>query len=189
MERDVDYNIYEKLSEKYGMSIEQAKSNIDNMVKMASEVGLDYRFDTMILTNTFDAHRLVMFAKQLGLMQEMTERINRAFFTESKHIGDHATLIGLAEEIGLNRNEVANMLESDSMTEEVRADEQEARQLGINSVPFFVINRKYAITGAQPTEVFVENIKTIIEQEGPFENLSTSDGVSCDEDGCEIPKK
>lgn len=77
MERDVAYNIYEKLAEKYGMSLEKAKETCQSMVHAAQDIGLDYQFDSLILTNTFDAHRLAMFAKKLGLMQEMTGRILR----------------------------------------------------------------------------------------------------------------
>ncbi|WP_458415329.1 DsbA family oxidoreductase [Schinkia sp. CFF1] len=190
MERNVEKNMYEKLAEKYGMSIEQAKANCSNMVQMAAEAGLDYHFDTLILTNTFDAHRLTLYAKARGLMNEMTERILRAYFTESKHIGDHQTLVELAEEVGLSREEVAAMLATDDMSEDVRADEQEAASLGIRSVPFFLINRKYTITGAQPTEMFVQALQQVLAQDGPFEVEGAGDGgPSCDENGCEIPKK
>lgn len=203
MERDVGKNIYEKLAEKYGISIEQAKANCRNIEQMATEVGLDYQFDTLILTNTFNAHRLTMLAKSYGLMNEMAERILRAYFTESKHIGDHSTLIDLAGEVGLNRNKVAAMLANDSMSEEVRADEQEAATLEIRSVPFFLINRKYALTGAQPTEVFVQALQQVMEQDGPYEmednmvtgqnrrenEASAMGGPACDENGCEIPRK
>jgi predicted DsbA family dithiol-disulfide isomerase len=156
------------LAKKYGMSIEQAKANTRNVERMAKEVGLDYHFDTLILTNTFDAHRLTMFAKTHGLMSEMTERILHAYYTESKHIGDQDTLVQLAEEVGLNGDEVRKMLESDDMNEVVRADEQEAKQLGIRSIPFFLVNRKYAITGAQSTDAFVNSLQQIMDQDGPF---------------------
>ncbi len=192
MERDVGKNMYEKLAEKYGMSLEQAKSNCRNIEQMASEVGLNYQFDTMILTNTFDAHRLTMLAKSHGLMQEMTERILRAYFTESKHIGDHATLTELAVEVGLNRDEVATMLTSGDMSDEVRADQQEAASIGVRSVPFFLINRKYSLTGAQPTDVFVQALQQVYSQDGPYEldtDMGVDEGLSCDENGCEIPRK
>ncbi|WP_442600352.1 DsbA family oxidoreductase [Neobacillus sp. D3-1R] len=187
-ERDIKENIYEKLSKKYGMSVAQAKANTQNMVQMAKEVGLDYQMDTLILTNTFDAHRLTMFAQTQGLMKEMTERILRAHFTESKHIGDHKTLTELAVEVGLNRDAVEKMLASDDMTEAVRADEQTAQQYGITGVPFFLINKKYALTGAQPTEVFVQALKKVIAEDA-IVVLNDQDGVICDENGCEIPKK
>ena len=170
------------------MSTAQAKANTQNMVQMAKEIGLDYQMDTLILTNTFDAHRLTMFAKKQGLMKEMTERILRAYFTESKHIGNHETLTDLAIEVGLNREEVVQMLGSDEMADAVRADEQAAQQYGVTGVPFYLINKKYALTGAQPTEVFVQALEKIIAEDG-ITVLNNQDGASCDDDGCEIPKK
>lgn len=157
--------MHEKLAKKYGMSIEQAKANTENMVQMAKESGLDYRMDTLILTNTFDAHRLTMFAKEHGLMNEMTERILHAYFTESKHIGDHETLTELAAEVGLDREAVSRMLASDDMADAVRADENEGSQIGVNSVPFYLINKKYALTGAQPTEIFVQALQQVIAED------------------------
>jgi predicted DsbA family dithiol-disulfide isomerase len=168
VQRDVKYNIYEKLADKYGMSLEQAKSNTQNMVNMAKAEGLDYQMDTLILTNTFDAHRVTMFAKSKGLMHEMTNRILHAYYTESKHIGDHETLVELAVEVGLDREEVADLLASDQMSQEVRGDEEDAKKYGINSIPFFLINEKYALTGAQGSDVFVQAIEQVLEQDGPF---------------------
>ncbi|WP_311315383.1 DsbA family oxidoreductase [Neobacillus mesonae] len=186
--RDIKENIYESLAKKYGMSIEQAKANTQNMVQMAKNAGLDYQMDTLILTNTFDAHRLTMYAKSQGLMKEMTERILRAHFSESKHIGDHQTLADLAVEVGLNREAVEKLLASDEMTAEVRADEQAAQQYRITGVPFFLINKKYALSGAQPVEVFVQALNKVI-AEDEIVVLNTEDGLNCDENGCEIPKK
>jgi predicted DsbA family dithiol-disulfide isomerase len=188
MERDVKGNIYEGLARKYGMSIEQAKSNTQNMVQMAKRAGLDYHMDTLIQTNTFDAHRLTMFAKTKGLMKEMTERILHAYFTESKHIGDHETLTQLAVEVGLNREEVEQMLASDEMADDVRTDERTAKQIGVTGVPFFLIDQKYALTGAQPTDVFVQVMEKVI-AENKIVVLNNDDGMICDENGCEIPKK
>lgn len=188
MERDVKDNMYEKLAKKYGMSIETAKANTENMTKMGKEAGVDFNFDTLILTNTFDAHRVTMFAKNHGLMHEMTDRILLAYFTESKHTGDHETLAELAAEVGLNREEVEKMLANDEMTDAVRADQQTGQQYGITGVPFFLINKKYALTGAQPTDVFVNALKKII-AEDEVTSLNDQDGASCDDDGCDIPQK
>ncbi|WML55637.1 DsbA family oxidoreductase [Neobacillus sp. PS3-12] len=187
-ERDVKENVYESLAKKYGMSIAQAKANTERMVQMAKESGLEYHMDTQILTNTFDAHRLTMYAKTQGLMKEMTERILRAYFTESKHIGDHATLTDLAVEVGLNREIVEKMLASDEMADAVRADEQTAQQYRITGVPFFLINKKYALTGAQPTDMFVQALKKVIAEDEVI-ILNNQDGAICDDDGCELPKK
>jgi predicted DsbA family dithiol-disulfide isomerase len=162
---DIKENMYEALSKKYGMSIAQAKANTQNMVQMAKEVGIDFQFDTLKLTNTFDAHRVTMLAKTQGLMKEMTDRILYAYFTESKHIGDHETLTELAVEVGLDRDAVAGMLANGDLSGEVREDEEMARQYGVTGVPFFLINKKYALTGAQPTEVFVEALEKIIAEE------------------------
>ncbi|MDT8859665.1 DsbA family oxidoreductase [Alkalihalobacillus sp. MEB130] len=183
---DVDYNIYEKLASKYGMSLEQAKANCQNMEQTAKEVGLVFNFESQILTNTFDAHRLVMFAKTKGLMHEMTDRILRAHYTESKHIGDHETLANLGEEVGLDRELVASLLATNEFSDIVRQDEQEATQYGIRSIPFFLINKKYAITGAQSTEILIQSLQQIITQDGLIEE--NQPGIACDEDGCEIPK-
>jgi predicted DsbA family dithiol-disulfide isomerase len=188
MERDPGYNIYEKLSSKYGMSLEQAKSNCKNMEQMAQEVGLEFRFDTQILTNTFDAHRLVMFAQNQGLMHEMTDRLLRAYYTESKHIGDHPTLVELAVEVGLDHDSVADMLTNQNFSDAVRQDEREADQYGIRSIPFFLINKKYAITGAQSTEAFVQSLQQIIDQDGLATDGPEQAGDACNDDGCEIPK-
>lgn len=187
-ERDVKENVYESLAKKYGMSIAQAKANTERMVQMAKEAGLDFHMDTQILTNTFDAHRLTMYAKTQGLMKEMTERILRAYFTESKHIGDHATLTELAVEVGLNRDAVEKLLASDEMADAVRADEQTAQQYRITGVPFFLINNKYALTGAQPTDVFVQALNKVIADD-EVTIINNQDGAICDDDGCELPKK
>ncbi len=180
--------MYEKLSKKYGMSIEQAIANTRNVIQMAKNAGLEFNMDTVVLTNTFDAHRLAMFAKSKGLMKEMTERLLRAYFTESKHIGDHAALTEMAVEVGLDREAVEKMLESNEMADAVRADEQTAQQYRITGVPFFLINKKYALNGAQPTEMFVKALEKVI-AEDEIKVLNNDEGVICDEDGCEIPKK
>jgi predicted DsbA family dithiol-disulfide isomerase len=170
------------------MIIAQARANTKRVVQMAKDVGLDYQMDSLILTNTFDAHRLTMYAKHKGLMKEMTERILQAYFTESKHIGDHETLTELAVEVGLNREEVSKMLSSDEMSDVVRADEQTAKQYGVTGVPFFLINKKYALTGAQPTETFVQALRKVI-AEDEITVLNSEHGLNCDDEGCEIPKK
>jgi predicted DsbA family dithiol-disulfide isomerase len=165
------------------MSIEQARASNQRVVQMGKEVGVDFQMDTMILTNTFDAHRLTMYAKTQGLMKQMTDRILRAYFTESKHIGDHETLTKLAVEVGLDGDYVAHMLASGEMADVVRNDEQTAKEYGVTGVPFFLINNKYALTGAQPTETFVQALKQIMAES---EIDKSQDGTVCDDDGCEI---
>lgn len=166
--RVVDYDVHDMLAAKYGMSRERAKAMNDDVARQAGAVGLTYHFDTMIVTNTFDAHRLAHFAASCGKMHEMTERLLKAYFTDSLPIGDHETLAALAAEIGLDKNEAAAMLAGDEYTKEVRDDEQEALRLGVRGVPFFVIDRKYAVSGAQPSEVFLEALQKAWNESRPL---------------------
>jgi predicted DsbA family dithiol-disulfide isomerase len=193
-ERNSGKTIHEALASKYGTSIEQAKKMNENMGQQAAAVGLDFQFDNMIPTNTFDAHRLAKYAKNAGKAPEMTERLLKAYFTQSQHIGSHETLLKLAEEVGLDRNESEAVLRSSDFENEVRADEEEARNIGVQGVPFFVLNRKYAISGAQPLEVFTNALQKVWEEENAQPSLQTltsegSDGMTCSDDGCEIPNE
>ena len=147
-------NINEVLSKKYGMTLEEAKANNDNIVKQAKTLGLDYNFDGAVLTNSFDAHRMIHFAKDYGKNVEMTEALFKAYFTDSKNISDFDTLTDIASSIGLNKEEAIKVLNSDKYKKEVREDEDLARNYSITSVPTFIINGKFLISGAQSEEVF-----------------------------------
>ncbi|EXX90245.1 protein-disulfide isomerase, partial [Paenibacillus darwinianus] len=171
-ERNVQHNVHDLLASKYGMSREQAMSMNGDVGRQAQEVGLAYRFDTMILTNTFDAHRLSHFAAAQGKAHEMTERLLKAYFIDSKHIGDHETLTELAAEVSLDKQAAAEMLAGGDYAVDVRFDEQEAARFGIRGVPFFVINRKYAVSGAQPSEVFLQALQKAWEEKEPLTILN-----------------
>ncbi|NEU31962.1 DsbA family oxidoreductase [bacterium LRH843] len=154
--KDIGKNMYELLASKYGMSVVEAKKNCAAVGEQASSVGLTYHFDSMIPTNTFDAHRLVKFAKSKGKDAELTETLLHAYFTDAKHIGEYETLVDLAASVGMNKEEASAVLEDESSyAAEVREDIARAQQIGVRGVPFFVINNKYAISGAQPLETFV----------------------------------
>lgn len=184
---NVDHDLNDALAAKFGISREQAKAMNDNVSEQARAVGLHYNLDRAVPTNTFDAHRLTQFAAQHGKMAEMTERLFQAYFSEGLHIGDHDTLVKLAGEVGLNESEARQVLESDQYTNEVRADEQEARQIGVQGVPFFVINRKYAVSGAQPVEVFVKALEQAHSEEKPnitFVGDNTESGAACTDTAC-----
>lgn len=184
--RDVGHDVYDMLSRKYGMSREQAIEMNENMKVQAQAVGLEFVFDTMVLTNTFDAHRLIHFAAAHSKMQEMTERLFRAFFTESQHVGDHAVLSTLAEEVGLERSATEAVLAGEQFTDAVRKDEQEARSLGINGVPFFLIDRKFAVSGAQKTEVLLQALTKAYEEQPKltFVQSEQSEAGSCTDGSC-----
>ncbi|MEB6549862.1 DsbA family oxidoreductase [Heyndrickxia sporothermodurans] len=182
-------NIHEALAKKYGMSIEQAKEANENIGEQAAEIGLTYKFDSMIPTNTFDAHRLAKFAAEKSFGAAMTERLLKAYFTDSKKISDLNTLADLAEEIGLNREETIEMLNGSKYSDAVRDDEDEAKQIGITGVPFFVLNQKYAISGAQPVEAFVNALNMVWEEEQgktPLKMISPNKAKSeyCTDEGC-----
>ena len=139
-----------------GVSAEQARAMIDRVVGIARDAGLDYDYDALQHTNTIKAHQLLHYAKERGLQLEMKERLLSAYFVEGRHVGRVEDLVDLAAEIGLDRSEVTRSLNADDYLEAVRADMVQARQYGINGVPFFVIDGRYGISGAQPPEVFVE---------------------------------
>jgi predicted DsbA family dithiol-disulfide isomerase len=179
--RDVNQDVHDMLASKYGMTRERAKAMNADVTRQAQTLGLTYNMDTMILTNTFDAHRLTHFAARYGLMREMTELLFKAYFTDAKHVGDHATLIALAAEVGLDAKEAAKVLASDQYTKEVHADQQEAVRLGIRGVPFFVINSKYAVSGAQPSEAFLDALQKAWDENKPLTILNNADSRSTDE--------
>ncbi|KHE72425.1 DsbA family oxidoreductase [Halobacillus sp. BBL2006] len=188
--RNTGQNMHEKLAAKYGRSLDEAREMTQNMTEQAKMVGLDFHFDTMVPTNTFDAHRVAKFAETKGLGKEVAEQFFKGVLTDSRDLGDHKTLAELASKIGMDSNEVNQVLQGTDYTEVVRAEENEAHQIGVQGVPFFVINRKYAVSGAQPTEVFVQGLQKALEEEkksSPFEDLSTTNDAACTEDGCEIP--
>lgn len=191
--KNIGQNIHEVLAQKYGMSVEKAKEANLGVGQQAATVGLNFNFDEMKPTNTFDAHRLAKFAKTQGKEPVVSEKLLHAYFTESKHIGDFEALADIAEASGLNRQEVLEVLhDQNAYATEVRQDESRAQQYGVRGVPYFVINQKYAISGAQPIETFVEALQKIWEEESPrpvMQDLSTDDDVSCVDGNCAIPEK
>jgi len=189
---DPGHDIHDMLAAKYGMSREQAKGMNDQMTEQARSVGLVYDMDRAKPTNTYDAHRLTHYAAQSDKMVEMTERLFRAYFTEGLHIGDRQVLADLADEVGLDRDHALAALENGRYADEVRQDERDAAQIGIQGVPFFVINRKYAVSGAQPPEVFVQAIEKARSEEQPAITLLNEDdgaGAACTDGACSIDGK
>ena len=153
------------LAKKYGMSAQEAKNMTDNVELQAKTVGLDYDFDKMTPANTFNAHRLAKLAEQEGLSKVVTENLLKAYFIDGEKIGTDDVLLRIAEEAGLSRDRVKEVLDSDEFAEDVKMDIGEAGQLGVKGVPFFVINRKYAISGAQPADAFAEALRQADEEE------------------------
>ena len=185
--RDGNPDTYDMLAAKYGISREQAKATTANVANQARQVGLTFDFDRAIQTNTFDAHRLAHFAAQQGKQTEWVERLFRAHFTEGKHLGNRDELVALAAEVGLDPDQVRPVLEKGAHAAEVRKDEQEASSLGVRGVPFFVFNRQFAVSGAQPEEVFLEALRKAWGESRPFEVVGGDADAACTDDGCIVP--
>jgi predicted DsbA family dithiol-disulfide isomerase len=145
----------EILQRKYGMTAGQAERANARMAAVAAELGLEYHLAAVQAGTTFDAHRLVHLASRRGLGDAMAERLFAAYFTEGLSIGDHATLVALAAEVGLDADEVGDALGGDDFAAEVRDDETRASSLGISGVPFYVIDHKYGVSGAQSADVLL----------------------------------
>ena len=139
-----------------GVSAAQAGAMIDRVVGVARDAGLAYDYDALQHTNTIKAHQLLHYAKERGLQLEMKERLLSAYFTEGRHVGRVEDLADLAAEIGFDRADVIRSLNEDEYLDAVGADMAQARAYGINGVPFFVIDERYGISGAQPPQVFTE---------------------------------
>lgn len=148
-------DMYDHLAKKYGRTRDQAKEMVQGVVDRARTVGLEYNMEHAVMGNSFDAHRLIQLAKTKGLADAAEERLFKAHFVLGEHIGDKAVLRAIAEEIGLDSNEAAEMLAGDAFTEAVEADEYEAQQIGVRGVPFFVLDNKYAVSGAQHSDHFL----------------------------------
>jgi predicted DsbA family dithiol-disulfide isomerase len=149
----------ERLAEKYGMTVEQAREAEQRLTGVATDEGLPFRFDIARSGTTFDGHRLVHLAETHGLQDELKERLLRAYFTEGELMSDHDTLVRLAAEVGLDGQEVRELLAGDRYADEVRADERTAGELGISAVPTFVVDRKLGASGAQPPETLLDLLR------------------------------
>jgi len=150
---------------------------IRQMTATAAADGLDFRFDRIRPGNTFDAHRVLHLAGERGKLDAVKERFLRGYLTDGEAIGDPETLVRLAAEAGLDAAEVRAILTSGAFTDEVRAEEAEAQQLGITGVPFFVLGRRFGLSGAQPPEVLLEAL-TEAWRELP-EAVPVADGLVC----------
>lgn len=182
-------NIHTHLSEKYDMSMQEAKEMTAHITQQAEHAGLDFHFDALIPTNTFDAHRLMHYAATQGKMDVMSEILFKALFTDSVNLADKEILLNLAEQAGLDRQEAADVLDSERYADRVREDEILANQLKVTSVPFFVFDNKYAVSGAQPVSVFSDVLAKVKEEAERLEQIShqkQAEGPSCSGQACDI---
>jgi predicted DsbA family dithiol-disulfide isomerase len=186
MQTNPNININEYLAEAKGWTLDYARKVNDHVTQMAAEMGLVYDFDKAVVANSLNAHRLSHLAKKHNLGEAAEEALFRAYFTEGKNIDDNDTLVEIGAAIGLDANEVRSVLETDTFTAEVKQDIDEAQRLGIQGVPFFVLNSKYGISGAQSVEVFTQTLEKSFnewQQENAKPFLSVVEGESCSPDG------
>jgi predicted DsbA family dithiol-disulfide isomerase len=157
-ERERSTPTIELLATKYGMTVQQATEAQQQMEQRAADVGLEFHMEGLRSGNTRDAHRLLHLAKERNRQAELVERLHRAYFSEQGSIFDHSSLTELAVDVGLDRDEVSRVLAGDEYADAVDDDEDTAGSLGATGVPFFVIDRRYGISGAQPAEAILETL-------------------------------
>ncbi len=143
-------------SELKGIPRDQAELMLSGAKQMGTAMGLDFNIENSVVANSFRAHQLLQFANSKGLGNEMKEILFKAHFTDAQNIDDRETLIDLGVKAGLNREETEKLFSGEDFKNKVKEDEDAAKKLGIQGVPFFVFNRKYAVSGAQPAEKFLE---------------------------------
>jgi predicted DsbA family dithiol-disulfide isomerase len=151
--RDLQTPVLDLLAAKYRMSPAQAKEAEASVAARAAAAGLEFTADR-VMGNTFDAHRLVHLARERGVQEPVLERLFEAYFAEGRPVFTPADLAILGAEAGLDSGEAAQVLQDGSYGDAVRADEEQARAFGISGVPFFVLDGKYGVSGAQPAAAF-----------------------------------
>ncbi|WP_366186163.1 DsbA family oxidoreductase [Flavobacterium ovatum] len=180
-------NIYDHLAEKYRKDKDWAVEMVDSMTQNAKNTGLEFNFDKAILANSHNAHRLLHLAKKHNVGDNLKELLFKAYMTDGKDVNDLPTLATLGQEVGLEKSVVDEVLNSNAFEQEVQNDIAMAQQIGVQGVPFFVFDNKYAVSGAQHVETFVKTLEKVWE-EGSFGPkltlLNTDEGDSCGIEGC-----
>lgn len=179
--------VAEYLTKRKGMSIEQSQGMLQQITERGKAVGITFNQEKSIPVNTLQAHRMIHFAQANGKASQMEEALFKAYFTDNKNIGDSEVLINLAASIELDKQEAADYLASDKGIEQVKADILEAQKMKVSGVPFFVIDRTYAISGAQPINMFAQTLRQAYaeKKEKELETAkSNPDAGTCDTDSC-----
>lgn len=175
-----------RLAHKYGVGVERAQGMLTTMTAAAAQEGLDFHFERAVAANTFQAHQVIHLAAAFGIQDATKERLMRAYFTEGEAVGDTEVLVRLAAEAGLDPEVVRGALGEESQAPKVRAEQDEARALGISGVPFFVVDRRYGVSGAQPAEALLQVLQQAWAEAHPLQMVTTTEGTACGPDGCAI---
>ena len=154
-----DTNIYDYFAAAKGIPKSQAVETFDNVTKVAAEVGLNFKLEQSVVANSFKAHRLIQLAKTKDLGNEIEEELFSIHFTQGKNIDDEGVLIAAGKSVGIPEEELSALFSSEDFDAEVRIDQLEAQRIGIRGVPFFVFDDKYAVSGAQAPELFLQTMK------------------------------
>jgi predicted DsbA family dithiol-disulfide isomerase len=177
----------QRLADKYGMSRARAQAMNDQLTGLAAAEGLEYHLDKAQSGNTFDAHRLLHLAAEQGRQDDVKERFLRGYFIESEPIGDHDALARLAIDAGLDAAQVHDVLASNRFADDVRADEEQAAAYGISGVPFFVVDERYGISGAQPADVILTTLRRAFAEANPLTVVAGGgDAGACEGDSCAV---
>jgi len=164
---------------------ERPKISHRKVLEQAKTVGLNYDYENIKLTNTFDAHRVAKWANTLGLEAKLTDRFMSAYFQEGLNLADSNVLVKLGLEVGLDEKGLKDVVGSNQFADLVREQIQEGRQVGVQGVPFFVLNNKYGVSGAQAEEYFSQVLDQLWKESQQFESIPGSDsGQACTEEGC-----
>lgn len=176
----------ERLAGKYGGGLAQAQGMLDTMTTTAAAEGLDFRFDLARPGSTFDAHRLLHLALDRGVQDAVKERLDRATFTEGLRTSDREALVAVVTEVGLDGDEVREVLDSNRYADAVRRDEAQAQAYGIAGVPFFVVDGRYGVSGAQPSGLLLEVLQTAWRDHPAGLVTVGADAPVCDDDRCAV---
>jgi predicted DsbA family dithiol-disulfide isomerase len=159
LETQTDIDFYEYFAKIKGVAMEEALGMFKHVSDVANEVGLNFDFSKSIVANSFQAHRLIQFAKYKGLGNEMEEELFRINFIAGKNIDDKQTLVEAGVSVGLLRDELEDILNTDAFSDDVKLDELAAQQIGVRGVPFFVFDEKYSVSGAQSPAIFLKTLE------------------------------
>ncbi|MER7177296.1 DsbA family oxidoreductase [Streptomyces mesophilus] len=181
--------VIDMLAKKYGRTLEEARAMEEHVASNAHAEGLGYRTEGRDHGSTFDIHRLLHLAKARGRQDELLALAYRANFAEERSVFDPEVLVALAVEAGLDETEAREVLaDENAYSDDVRADEREAAELGATGVPFFVLDRKYGVSGGQPAEVFTQALQQAWGERSPLKVIDQGGADACGPDGCAVPQ-